>query len=153
MCVEAIRKFRTVGHHDQRLLVINRSNFAKQVGDLIGILAIQITRRFIGKYKPRLIDQCPRDRDPLTFSAREFRWAVIEPLGQPDSSQPFAATIDRLMRGRAGGQHRHEHVFERRQLRQKMVVLKYEADRLVAKLGQVGFTHEKGIHIAERDGT
>ncbi len=79
----------------------------------------------------------PRDGDALLLAARELARMMIEPLEQPDLLEPVPRHLLRVSGTRAGVDERQHHLLQRRRSRQKIELLKHEADRAVSEIGEI----------------
>jgi hypothetical protein len=88
-----------VGHdHDRLPLIVE---FLEQPDDLDGRLGVQVARGLVGEQDRGLVDERPRDRDPLPLPARQLVGAVPHPVAQPDASQARSSprpALNRLRR-------------------------------------------------------
>ena len=64
---------------------------AQQVQHGFRVLAVQIAGRLVGQQNRRMIDDGPRDRDPLLLAAGERRGLVMQPVRD-------AQQIERLLK-------------------------------------------------------
>src|SRR5262245_44871677 len=72
---------------------------------------------------------------------------MVEAMRQADAIKQLAGT--RLCVRRAAGEHRDQHIFEHRTLRQQMMILKHEANRAIAKLCELAVGKLEGMLVAE----
>ena len=81
----------------------------------------------------------PRDRGPLHLAAGQLARLVRQPVRQADAVEQFRRPVPQLAplphpaEHRVGDHHRHQHVFQGRQLRQQMVELEDEAEDAVTQ--------------------
>ena len=77
---------------------------------------------------------------------------MVQSVFQTDSLEQCVRPLHLLGRGSAIRQSGNQDVFQYRQLRQQVVVLKDEADRPIAEAGQFGFRQPIRVLAAQRDG-
>jgi hypothetical protein len=107
----------------------------KQVDDLVAGGRIEITRRFVGQEKRRIIPQRARDGHPLLFAPGKFRGPMVQSRAEADLIEQMGAPGGIA----APGQPRREFdIFQRGEFREKMVGLKNESDGEVAPGRQFG---------------
>jgi hypothetical protein len=73
--------FGIVGYHDDGAGCL-RSQFAQQKQDLFACFAVQVTGWFVGQQQGSLVNQGPRNRDPLLLPSRQLV-RVVSRLLQP----------------------------------------------------------------------
>jgi hypothetical protein len=122
----------------------------QQVGDVLSRRAIQVAGWFVAEQQERLANQGAGNRDALFLAAREFRGAMIQPVREADLRQQLFGALDIIVR-LVCDQRRRKHVFQHAALRQQAVVLKDEADLLIAKGGLLFFSQRKGVLPIERN--
>ena len=99
MCPSRIRNsparaacnFKIVRDHHNRLP--GTVQVLKQLHDLATGLRIEVARRFVGEDHVWFIRHRSGDRNPLTFSARQFHRPMLKPFGQPDRRQQLFCTL------------------------------------------------------------
>ena len=69
----------------------------QQIQNVIGVLAIQIPRRLIGKQHGGIGRQRPRNGHPLLLTAREVCRQMLHTLGQPHARQQPLRHLMRLL--------------------------------------------------------
>ena len=109
-------------------------------------LAVERPGRLIAQQDLGLFRDGPGDSDALLLAARELRREVIHTLVEANDRQRFFG------RHRPFGDLRHQrHVLTRREARNEIVELEYEADVLAAKHGQLAFARIRQVMIIERE--
>ena len=103
--------------------------------DGVGGGCVEVPGRFVRKQEFGLGDERAGERDALLLAAGEFAGAVVGAVRQADVVEPLCGGGKRLFVRDATGEERHGDVFERRELRQKVVELPDVADVTVAISG------------------
>ena len=122
-----------MGHHDERnpfVLVQLHQQFAQGLGRA----TVEGAGRFVGQQQPRLVDQGPNYRHPLSFATRQLARSMPSATAQAHLVQQPPSTIRRLgtVGVAASSQRRHQHILQHRALRKQMMRLKDESEAAVA---------------------
>ena len=106
---------------------------AEHPHDLLAGGAVEVAGGLVGQEDAGLVDQRPRDRDPLALAARELVGAVVHPLAEPDPLQRLRRARSRRSRARDPGvDQRQLHVVQRGGAGQQVEGLEHEPDLPVA---------------------
>ena len=81
--------FLIVSYHDDR--ATGSIELLEKRHDFFTRLAVEISGGLVGEDDGRVVHERPGDRNALLLAAREFTWLVVEPVAQPDFSQPLVA--------------------------------------------------------------
>jgi len=104
---------------------------------------VEITGRFVGKNEPRVVNQCARNGHALLFAAGELRWQMHQAVAKTDALQRLFGFF--LVRDAVKVLSQH-HVFDRREIRHEMKLLKNETHFLRTVANQVVFAELRQIH-------
>jgi hypothetical protein len=100
-------------------------------------LGVEVAGRLVTQQQPGRQQQRPGQRHPLLLAARQLARPVGQALAQPDPHQQALGLLGALAPVHAADQAGHHGVFQRGELGQQMMELEHEADRAIAKLGEV----------------
>ena len=119
----------------------------QQLGDLMGIVVIEVASWLVSENECRVVRQSSGDCDALLLTTAQFRRPVIASIAEADGVEELhcAAAIQSALR-----EHWHKYVFERRKLGKQVVRLEDEPDPLITvarasragKTGDLQFTHD-----------
>ena len=98
-------------------------------------LRVEVARRLVRQQQPRPVGERARERHPLLLAARELRRPVVQRGAEPHRREQLARPRLRRRPARARRPLRQRHVLQRRELRQQVVELVDEADRLAPEPG------------------
>jgi hypothetical protein len=142
-----------VGHDDEDV-VVALVQVEQQRRDNRRRGLIEVAGRLVAEHQARLVDERARDGDALLLAARQLAGPVLDAVAKPDlldqltrQRRPIAPL--RLL-GAAGDERRHQDVLDDRALRQQAVILKDEADLLVAEVRQLGGRQRERVAAVER---
>jgi hypothetical protein len=90
-------------------------------------LLVKIPRRLIGQDEPGIVGQCSGNSHPLLLSPAELGGIVVAAIGQADEIEKLASAM--LVRSPQRN-HREQDIFQRGQLRDKIIGLKDHPDLL-----------------------
>ena len=93
---------------------------------------VEIAGRFVRQKQLGIVDHRAREGDALLLAAGEFRRAVVGPFGDAKKAQKVERAPARLAGADASEKLRHDEIFERRELGQKMMKLIDKADLMAA---------------------
>jgi hypothetical protein len=116
--------------------------------------AIQVPRRFVAQEDGRVANERTRHRRALFLSARQLARTMIQAIPQADLIEilPRATlVVGRIAVALGGRECGGQDVFKHRALRKQRMVLKDEADVLVAKGCLLAFPEVERILAVERD--
>ena len=99
----------------------------------IRVLPIQIASGLVGQKQGRPVDERTSDGHALSLTAGQFRRAMIDALGKPHASEQLARPPLSLSGAASVHECGQQHVFKRRALRQKMMILEHKPNRTIAK--------------------
>lgn len=125
--------------------------FEEQIGNRVRGVAIKIARGFIAQQQARLIDERARNGHALFFSAGKLCGKMFKAMAEPDALQERACMLVLCVRALAESERGQQHVFDYGVLRQEMMLLKHEAEGLIAKFCQRDFAKRARIRGVERD--
>jgi hypothetical protein len=99
---------------------------------------IEISRRLVGEHEIRVHPEGASDRDAL-LTARHVQSRIVGDAGQADLLHQIRCSAFDIGRWKpVFNQHRHHHhVFERREGRDEIVILKNETYAVTPKTGQL----------------
>src|ERR1700694_4682614 len=100
----------------------------QQLNDLPGGGRVQVARGLIGEKDPRVMYQCPGDRDALLLAARKLVGVLVLFAFQPHDAQHFLDFRLEMAQGAFGHAQREGHVLENGQVGQQLEILKDHAD-------------------------
>src|SRR5580692_3317569 len=89
------------------------SDIRKQRENFPAALAVETSGRLIGENHSRLVDERPRDRDPLALATGELVGRVVQALGKPDALEPRDRGATRLAQRNTVGQQLDRRVLHR----------------------------------------
>ena len=135
---EPFRQFDAVRYTNQHH-VLGRAEFKQCLTDLVRTLPIQVAGRFVCQHEGRSIDESAADGNALTFAAGELGRSMRESLGQSNMTQKFLRAGGQVFLNRSMRQGREQDILQHRALREQMMILKDEADVIVAKPRLLGF--------------
>src|SRR5215469_2029772 len=118
----------------------------QQLGDLMGIVVIEVASWLVSENECRVVRQSSGDCDALLLTTAQFRRPMTASIAEADGVEELhcAAAIQSTLR-----QHRHKYVLERRKLGKQVVRLEDKSDPFVAvargsrarKAGDLAFAH------------
>ena len=136
---------------DENCIVLAGSG-VEQLADGGGGGGIEVAGWFIAEEQGGGVHQGAGDGDALTLAAGEFAGQVGLAVGKADSVEEFPGAGAVLGTHGADGQPGYQDVFQGRELRQKVVVLKYESDVGGAVVGEGGRGEGEGVDGVEGEG-
>src|SRR3990172_2078472 len=139
-----------VRDHEHRLPPFVQTG--KQVQDLLPGGGVEVPRRLVGEQDRGIVHQRAGDRHPLAFAAGEFRRKPLLLPRKPHRGEQLIRAPRLLPGARPQWGHRHHDVFPGCQVRQEMVRLEDEPDRLPSKIGQPVRGEGGQIHALHEDG-
>ena len=73
-----------MSHNEEGLLEVVTEPH-KQFVQFLGVYAVEVASRLVGKYDGGVIDQCPGHGHPLLFASGKLLGPVPHAVGQPQS--------------------------------------------------------------------
>src|ERR1039458_4001411 len=128
-------QFRAVSHHHEDGL-LPPVQFKQQGGYHVRGCLIEIAGGLVAQQQQRLVDEGARQRYALLLAAGKLGGAMIEAIAQAHLHEQAARAIDVAV-AIPRNQRRHQHIFEHGALRQQAMILKDEADGLIAERGEI----------------
>jgi hypothetical protein len=116
-----------VRHCDHRLSSLGRKPQEDVEYDL-AVPTVEIAGRLVGKEQNRIIGERARDRDALALSSRELVCILAGIVQAEFGEQRFGAGAHLGVGQQRALSHRHEDIFEHRELGEQEMVLEHEAD-------------------------
>ena len=115
--------------HDHQTVL---RHLLEQVHDLHGRVGVERSGRLVGQHDVRVVDQGAGDGDALHLPAGQLVRLLVDVVAQPDLFEGLAGTLPPFGTGYAGDRQRELHVRQNRLVRNQVVALEHEADRVVA---------------------
>src|SRR5580700_1335977 len=113
-------------------------------------MRIEISGRLVGQHQARTLNHRSRYRHPLLLATGKFRRPAMKLVLEPDHLENLLGPLPRLAFGHARDQRRHHHVFERVEIGQQIMKLKYETELMVAEIRRPPFIKcEKILSLEE----
>ena len=112
-------------------------------------VAVQCAGGLVGQNDSRTACQCPRDGNTLLLTAGKLVGLVPELIAKAHLFQCSGGTAAALPARHPGIHQRNLHVFHQAELGQQVILLKDEAQQLVADLGQFIAAHSAHIPAIE----
>src|SRR6516164_3265763 len=93
-----------------------------------GVTRVQVPRRLVAQQQARPVDQGPRDRDPLAFSAGQRGGERLEPMPKPDGAERVDRSLEPDTSRCLVVQLGEQHVLQRRPVGQQVEGLEDDPD-------------------------
>ena len=110
---------------------------SQELHDLLAVVAIEVSGRFVGQQQFRLGDDCTGDGYPLHFAARQFGGKMGGPFSEANSLQKFGGAFLCLATARAIEHQRQGDVLQDGQGRKEIEELKDKSDLFASKPGEL----------------
>jgi len=147
---EAGGEFVAVGDTEQSGFIFC-CDLQQQRADFFCGPGVQIAGGLIGQQQGRLMNQSPTDCDSLTFAAGESSRSLVHAMRQTNTVNQFLGPRPDVTCRREAGQCRQQHVFQDTALWQQLMILKDEADMLIAKRGEPSGTQSPRVFAKNFD--
>src|SRR6202022_2268127 len=108
----------------------------EQLDDLPGGRRVEVPGRLIGEKDPRIVDERPRDRDPLLLAAGKLIGELVLFALQADDAEHLFDLRLEVPQGAFGDAQREGDILENREVGEQLEILKDHAD-LATQKGQV----------------
>src|SRR3954452_6116112 len=115
-------------------------------------MLVEVAGRLVGEDQRRLVRGRPGDPPTRLLAAREFGRAMIEALGQPERTQQLPRPLPRRFGRRAAYQLRQDDVLDRVELREQVVELVDEAEKLAPEACAAFIVQARRLFSRETDG-
>ena len=115
-------------HNDEAVA----GNFLEKLHDLYARCRIKRARRLVGKQNIGIVDECSRNRNSLHLSARHLARTLLELIAKSYLGERFFRSCAALCLRDARQRERELDVREHRLVRNEVVALEDEADRVIA---------------------
>ena len=123
-----IGQVRVVRHHDDQAFP---ADLPQDLHDLYARFAVQRAGRLVRQQDLRIVDQGPRDGHALHLAAAQLVGLLAQLVGQPDLFQRFLRPAAAFLPADAAQRQRQLHVGQHRLVRNQVVALEHEPDRVV----------------------
>ena len=109
----------------------------KQAVKFVAVLAVEVSRWFVGKYHRRRIYQRPCYCHTLLLASRKFCRLMGETVAKIKETKKFCSAFFGIRLVHAANHCRNTYIFHSGKLWQQVVKLEYKTDILVAKISQL----------------
>ena len=127
-CGVLLRQLRVVGDHDDKTVL---RHLPEKIHDLHAGIAVQRPGGFVRQQDIRIVHERPGDRHPLHLSAGHLVRLLVELISQPHFLKRFHSPLPALCLPDAGDGQRQLHIRQDCLVRDQVIALEHEADRVV----------------------
>src|SRR5215218_215692 len=136
--------------HDRRSPLA--TNAHQQLEHLLATARVEIAGRLVRQHEPRLVRERPCDRDALALAAGQARRNMVQAMPEADALEPRRHLAPRGRERHAVGEQLDGRVVDRRDARQQVERLRYEADVAALVDGGLLIRQRAEVAAAEADG-
>ena len=132
-------------HDRQAALAIERLNGRH---DLVRGPRVEVSRRLVRQQDRRIVDEGPRDRDPLLLAARQLAREAALPVRQPEQLERLLR-VHGAVREVSRVEQRQGDVLDRARAREQVEILKDESDATAPDARERGFVEGRDVDRLE----
>src|SRR5499427_7995649 len=91
--VDRMDQIPVMGDKDQSLAAFTTCA-CEQLGDLMGVVIVEIANRLVGEDERGIVDESPGNRDALLLAAAQFRRPVPRAIAKADRVEQLPGTLE-----------------------------------------------------------
>ncbi len=134
-----------------RIALTQRTELLEQISNFLAGAKVEIAGGFVGQEQGRLIHQGPRNSHALPLAAGKLAGEVCRPAFKADAAEKLCGPLSMLLGDTPSCHPRDQDIFNRRALRQQMMILEDEADAFASEMGELRRREGKRVDPSKRD--